>query len=169
MERQACRSTRLVFPGKAVLGSTVLPGEGMWQGAPLLGFEVPPCNSAAVADVPETIDLCGVRTGCNVQIAHVDAINRDARGIPRVDVTAQAGRLPAERPGAVKAEWCSDGGRHRAACAGSCRSCDRRRGARPGGAGARRGSRNGGGHGQGGRGRCGAGPGRGGEIGRAHV
>ena len=76
----------------------------------LLGFEVSPGNAAVVTNVPVAADLGRVRTRSHINIRDVDTVQGKAGGIPRVDVTAQVARLPAERPSAIKAEGCGDGG-----------------------------------------------------------
>ena len=54
----------------------------------LLGFEMAPGNAAVVSNIPEAADLGGVRTSSNVNIGRIDTVDRDAGGVPRVDVGA---------------------------------------------------------------------------------
>ena len=74
-----------------------------------------PSNGAVVTDIPVAVDLGWVRTGGNVEIGCVHAIDRYAGRVPGVDIGSQVGRLPAERACAIIGKRSSDGGCHRAA------------------------------------------------------
>jgi hypothetical protein len=63
----------------------------------LFRFEMAESRGAVVADVPEAADLGRVGTGCHIEIGDVGSINRDAGGIPGIDVSAERAGLPAER------------------------------------------------------------------------
>ena len=83
----------------------------------LFCFEVAPAHGAAVANVPETADLGGQRAYCHINIGVINAVDRQAAHIPRIQVGAQGAGLPAERSHTVLGERRRNGGIHRRACA----------------------------------------------------
>ena len=68
-----------------------------------------PSKRAVVSNVPEPTDLGRVGTRTHIQVGNVDTVNRHTCCIPRVDVTTQRGRLPAEGACTVIGEWSRNG------------------------------------------------------------
>ena len=85
------------------------------KGDKLFGFEVSPGDSAGVANVPVTVDLGRVRTGSNIEVGNIDAIDRHTGRVPGIDIRAQVAGLPTEGARAVISEWGGDGRSHRTA------------------------------------------------------
>ena len=68
-----------------------------------------PGDAAIIANIPVAADLGRIGTGCDIEIGLVNAVDRQAGQIPRVDVRTEVAGLPAERTCAIITEWGGDG------------------------------------------------------------